>query len=77
MVFAAIQSGVLSVVLFWAMWFVLGRVAPMVRARWQQALALWLMRENQPRWLSRLGLRLLPRVEQHCGVGCADCGTCA
>lgn len=77
MAFALIQAGVLALLLLWAVWFVLGQAAPKLRARGQQSLALWLMGEGQPRWLSRLGLRLLPRVEQHCGVGCADCGTCA
>ncbi|MGJ8670389.1 MAG: DUF6587 family protein [Oceanococcus sp.] len=77
MISVSAQWAVLSVILFWAAWYVFGYAAPLRRAAVQQSWALWLMAPERPRLCNRFGMALLPRVDQHCGGGCSDCGTCS
>jgi len=74
--FALVQSVILTLVLSWAMWTVFGKMTPILQARAQQRFALLLMRPDMPRPLNHLGLRMLPRVADHCGSGCSSCGAC-
>lgn len=67
-----ILGGVLAV----AAWSMFGRVSPVWHARMQSRVALTLMSPSLPRPLNRLGMNLLPRVDQHCGSGCSRCGAC-
>lgn len=76
MSFAIGQFLVLGFALLWAIWHTLGQFAPMVRARIQNHAALWCLADDKPVQIRRLGLRLLPRVTQHCGTSCDKCGVC-
>lgn len=75
--FALIQSVVLTAVLLWSLWTVLGKITPVAKAQLQNRLALQLMRPEMPRVLNRLGLRMLPQVAAHCGTACSRCGACS
>lgn len=76
MLYAALQSMILSLALGFALWQLWGRLAPQLRASQQRRLALVLMSPASPRWLNRLGWRLMPSVDSACGSGCSRCGTC-
>ncbi len=74
--FALVQSVILTLVLVWAMWTVFGKISPILQARMQNRVATILMNPAMPRPLNRLGLKMLPRVADHCGAGCSSCGAC-